>query len=63
MLTPGVKVSRSSNLRPRIGVWFTVIWFSVTLLSVLTVSTVGVTSIVTVAPTLETVKTTGRFKA
>ena len=47
MLTPGVRVSKSSNFLPRIGVAFTVVSFRVVLASVFTVSTVGVAVIVT----------------
>ncbi len=53
MLTPGVSVSRSSNLRPRIGVVLTAVSLIVVLASVFTVSTVGVVVTVTFSATSE----------
>ena len=52
MLTFGVSVSRSSNLRPKIGVLLTVISSSVVLDSVLVVSIVGTAVMVTRLPLL-----------
>src|SRR3954463_9411658 len=61
MLTPGVRVSKSSNLRPRIGVVFTVCSLIVVLASVFTVSTTGVEVIVTRSSTPDTFIVTGKF--
>ena len=63
MLTPGVSVNKSSNLRPRIGVLFTEVSLRVVLASVLTVSTVGVPVMVTRSSTPEIFIDTGRFSA
>ena len=52
MLTPGVRVSRSSNLRPRMGVVPIAFSLRVVLDSVLRVSTVAVPVTVTVSVTL-----------
>ena len=41
MLTPGVSVSRSSNFRPRMGVFSTAVWFSVLAAAVRVTSTGG----------------------
>ena len=54
MLTPGVRESRSSNLRPRMGVVEIVVSFKVLLTSVFEVSTVGVPETVTVSSPPET---------
>ena len=63
MLTPGVSVNRSSNLRPKIGVVLTAVSLSVVLDSVFIVSTVGVAVIVTRSATPETFMATGRLRA
>jgi hypothetical protein len=54
MLTPGVSVSRSSNLRPRIGVVSIVVAFSVVAIAARVVSTTGVPVTVTLSATLPT---------
>src|SRR5713226_191138 len=63
ILTPGVSVSRSSNLRPRTGVWLTVSWFSVELDSVFVISTVGVAVTTIRSATAEIFMLTGREMA
>ncbi len=61
MLTPGVRVSRSSNLRPRMGVVAIVVSLSVVETSVRDVSTVGVPVTVTVSVAVETFNVALRF--
>ena len=56
MLTPGVSVSRSSNLRPRIGVVAMVVSLSVVATAARVVSTTGVPLTVTVSVTFPTAR-------
>ena len=63
MLTPGVSVSRSSNLRPRIGVVSIVVSLSVVATAARVVSTTGVPLTVTVSVTLPTARRGVRLTA
>ncbi len=61
-LTPGVSVSRSSNLRPRIGIDSIVAWLIVVAAAVREVSMTGVPVVtVTVSATPDTFIATGRL--
>ena len=60
-LTPGVSVSRSSNLRPRIGVFSMVSWFSVLACAARVVSTTGVPLTVTISVRFDTDSCCVRF--